>query len=88
MSSAEISTSLPFMETCLTIHGDLLRCSGITDGGRGQSAPRLLTGKFRLTHREKKDKEKWENGAEKKENQEKKENHERKGGEIFFFFNF
>ena len=36
---------------------------------RGQSAPpRLLTGKFLLTYREKRGKKKGENGEEKKEN--------------------
>ena len=63
-------------------------------GGRGgQSAPqRLLTGKFLLTYREKRGKEKRERGenwVEKVENWKwKQENVRKRGDDLFFFFFF
>ena len=56
-------------------------------GGRG-CPPTLLTGKFLLTYREKRGKEKRENGEEKKENQKREGGKVTKWGEDHFFFHF
>ena len=55
-------------------------CSGVTGGGRGQSAPlRLLTVKFLLTYQEKKARKKREKGENEEE---KKENCIKEGGKL------
>ena len=67
--------------------------SGVTGGGQGGRVPpqRLLTGKFLLTYREKRGKEKRERGenwVEKVENWKWKQENVRKRGEDLFFFFF
>ena len=76
------------------IFSGIHQTSGVTGGGQGgHSAPqRLLTGKFLLTYREKRGKEKRERGenwVEKVENWKwKQENVRKRGEDLFFFFFF